>query len=73
MEDVTDTKLYKYENEVIVELLGTDSRGDFAIVSYRFSFAEGDDVVRAKGEIGAQDTPHVETALERAGYAFDRQ
>lgn len=73
MEDVTDTKLYEYENEVIVEILGTDSRGDFAVVSYQFSFAEGNDVVRAKGEIDAQHTPHVETALERVGYTLDRQ
>lgn len=73
MEDVTDTKLYKYENEVIVEILGTDSRGDFASVSYQFAFAEGDDAVRAEGEIDAQHTPHVETTLERAGYTLDRQ
>lgn len=72
MEDVTDTKLYEYENEVTVEILGTDSCGDFAVVSYQFSFAEGDDVVRAKGEIDAQHTPHVEAALESAGYTLDR-
>jgi hypothetical protein len=34
MEEVSDTKLYPYSTEVIVEVIGVDSQRDFAIVSY---------------------------------------
>jgi hypothetical protein len=72
MEEVTDTKIYAYSTEVTVEIMGVDSRGDFAIVSYQFDFADDETTVRTKGELDPQHEPHIETALEKAGYTLIR-
>jgi len=72
MEEVTDTKLYEYTTEVIVEVMGTDSHGDFAMVSYQFAFGDEKGVVRAKADLEPEHEPHVESALDDAGYTLKR-
>jgi hypothetical protein len=70
MEEVTGTKLYEYTTEVIVEIMGIDERGDFAITSYQFAFGDEKGTVRAKGDLDTPHEPHVERALEEAGYSL---
>ncbi|MFC4989340.1 hypothetical protein [Saliphagus infecundisoli] len=70
MEEVTGTKLYEYTTEVIVEVMGIDSGGDFAVASYQFSYDNGEGIVRAKTNLESAHKPHVESALEDAGYTL---
>jgi len=70
MEEVTDTKLYAYSTEVIVEVMGVDSQGDFAIVSYQFDYDDDETTVRAKEDVDPQHESHVEIALNEAGYTL---
>ncbi|WP_251331388.1 hypothetical protein [Haloplanus pelagicus] len=70
MKEVTDTKIYAYSTEVTVEIMGVDSHGDFAIVSYQFSFDNDQTTLRVKGDIDPQHESYVESALEEAGYTL---
>lgn len=70
MDEVTDTQTYGYDTEVIVEIMGVDIHGDFATISYQFSFGDDDTTVRPREEIQQQHQSHVEAALEEAGYTL---
>lgn len=70
MEEVTDTKTHEYATELIVEVMGVDSHGDFDIVSYEFTFDDDRRGVRPRGEIDPQHQSHVVLALESAGYTL---
>lgn len=50
--------------------MGVDSHGDFAIVSYQFSFDNDQTTLRVKGDIDPQHESYVESALEEAGYTL---
>lgn len=71
MENVTDTEIYKYKSEVVVEIRGVDSDGNFTVTSYRFSENVDGSTVQPKGEFEAQYKGEIETALEDAGYILD--
>ncbi|GAA0196543.1 hypothetical protein [Haladaptatus pallidirubidus] len=71
METITDTKTYEYTDEVIVKVMGVDEQGDFAIVSYQFTFVNDENTtVRPRGEIDPEHQSHVKTALADAGYTL---
>lgn len=70
MEEVNDTSLYKYTSEVIVEITGVDSNGEFATVSYQFAFDDKESVVRPKGDVDPQHKHRIEATLNDADYTL---
>lgn len=72
MEDVEDTLVNAYRDELIIELTGTDQYGGFAVISYRFDFdGESGDTVRPKQSIESDHVPVVVDALENEGYRLE--
>lgn len=71
MEDVTDTEAYKYGSEVVVEIRGLDTDGDFDVISYQFSIKSDESTVQPKGEFNPQYKNDIKTALGDAGYTLD--
>ena len=71
MEKVTDTEIFKYESEVVVELRGVDTDGDFTVTSYQFSVNADGSTVQAKGAFEPRFKNDIKTALEDAGYVLD--
>ncbi|WP_254544631.1 MULTISPECIES: hypothetical protein [Halobacteriales] len=71
MEEVTDTKTYEWADEVVVEVMGTDEQGEFAIVSYHFAFEDIQNAtIRLQGEIEPEHESHIVAALSDAGYTL---
>ena len=68
MDEVTDTKVYEYQSEVTVEVMGTDSEGEFDIVSYHFDLDDDATTVQYRGEIDPVYRSDVEEALTTSGY-----
>jgi hypothetical protein len=71
MEEVTDTNVYKYTTEVVVEIIGVDSDGGFAMTSHQFAVTENESAVQPKGEFDPEDRRQIEAALEDAGYVLE--
>lgn len=71
MQNATDTEVYKYKSEVVVEIRGVDSDGDFTVTSYQFSVPEDGSSVQPKGVFETQYVDKIETVLEDAGYILD--
>ncbi|WP_123622456.1 hypothetical protein [Halorubrum sp. CSM-61] len=63
MEEVTDTKLYEYTTEVIVEVIGIDNCSDCALGSYQFALSDRDGIIRSKADIEDEPVSHVESTL----------
>ena len=70
MDEVTDIEVYEYQSEVTVEVFGTDSKGEFAIVSYHFD-RKDETTVRPRGEIEPSHRSDVENALTKSGYVLE--
>ena len=71
MDEVTNTKVYEYQSEVTVEIMGADSGGEFTIVSYNFDLDDDGTTIQRRGDIESSHRPTVDTALEEAGYSFE--
>ncbi|WP_227380654.1 hypothetical protein [Haladaptatus halobius] len=67
METITDTDIYQYTHEVIVELRGVDARGDPTVLSYHFR-KNDDELLHLQSEIDNQYREIVEAMLTDAGY-----
>lgn len=68
---VTDARIIEYQDELLVEVVGRDDRGDIDVVSYQFDYAEGDGGLRPKGSIAEPHRDMVRDALEEGGYPLE--
>lgn len=69
VERISGQSVYPYANELIVELTGVDEDGDFVVLSYQFSVADGD-TVSPKQPVEPRHTDVVRTALDEAGHEW---
>ena len=68
MDEVTNTNVVAFPEEVIVEVFGVDEHGDIAIVSYQCARVDGEDgIVHPKGEIAHAHKVPVDTTLSDIG------
>ncbi|QIO25406.1 hypothetical protein [Haloarcula sp. JP-L23] len=71
MKEVTNTTVYQFGNELIVELIGTDEYGDVATETVEFTLIEPDaGEVRPREEIPTEYTEYVCTALSENSYSL---
>lgn len=68
---ISGSSVYRYAEELIVELTGVDGDGDFVVLSYQFDYTE-ESVVTPKQSVEQAHVDVVASGLDDAGYEWPR-
>lgn len=68
MEQIHSSRVIGYQDELLVELLGSDEHGEVDAVTYQFDYGDADRTVNPKEPIDDAHRAAVETVLEQEGY-----
>lgn len=71
MQEITTIKCYEYTNEIVVELIGRDSTGEIAAVTYHFPPTSSENQVQLREDVDPNHADAVKQGLADAGYTVE--
>ena len=72
METIDGAQVFRYREEVIVEVQGTDEQGAIDVVTYQLAYGEDDRTLMPKGPVDKEHTSIVKEILEKEGFQLSR-